>query len=148
MKRIQIINGVHLNLLGVRDPKRYGTKRFEPFLEELRQQYPDVQLDCFQSNSEGEIVNKLQEVIFDYDGVILNPSAFAFYSQAIAGALASAIAPVIEVHLLNPAIVDPTRGPSLTVKACRGTITGLGLSVYRLALESLLNPDEWPAPTA
>lgn len=140
--KIQIINGVNLNLLGVRDPERYGTKRFEPFLAELRQRYPDVQLDYFQSNLEGEIVDRLQAVIFDYDGVIFNPGAFAFYSQAIAGLLISAVAPVIEVHMLNPATGDPSRGPSLTARHAHGVVAGLGLSGYRFALEHLLHPDE------
>ncbi len=139
--RIQIINGVNLNLLGVRDPETYGTRRFEPFLNELRHQYPAVQIDYFQSNIEGELVNKLQEVGFDYDGIILNPGAFAYSSHAIAGLLASLTAPVVEVHLLNPATLDTSRGPSLLAKGCRGTITGLGLPSYRFALESLLNPE-------
>lgn len=140
--RIQIINGANLNLLGVRDPTIYGTRRFEPFLDELRRQYPAVQLDYFQSNSEGEIVDKLQAVLFDYDGVILNPGVFAYYSQAIAGVLASASCPVIEVHLLNSATLDPARGPSLVARHCRGTVAGLGLPGYRFALESLLHPAE------
>lgn len=139
--KIQIINGVNLNLLGVHDPKLYGTKRFEPFLEELRQQYPAVQLDYFQSNSESEIVNKLHEVIFDYDGIIFNPSVFAFYSLAIASTLKSATAPIIEVHLLNPSTLDDPLKPSLTAMSSRGVVAGLGFAGYRYALESLLHPE-------
>ena len=141
--KIQIINAVNLNLIGVRDPQLYGPRRFEPFLEELRQQYPAVQLDYFQSNVEGEIVNKLQEVGFDYDGIIFNPGAFSHYSYALADMVASVTAPVLEVHLLNPATLDASRPPSLTAKGSRGVLAGLGLAGYRFALESLLHP-EWP----
>ena len=139
--KIQIINGVNLNLLGVRNPETYGTGRFEPFLEELRQQYQAVQLDYFQSNVEGDIVNKLQEVGYDYDGIIFNPGAFSHYSYALADMVASVTAPVFEVHLLNPAAMDASRPPSLTAKGSRGVLAGLGLAGYRYALESLVNPE-------
>jgi 3-dehydroquinate dehydratase-2 len=139
--RIQIINGINLNLLGVRDSKTYGTKQFEPFLEELRRQYPAVQLDYLQSNSEADIVNKLQEVGFDYDGIIFNPGAFSHYSYGIADMVASVTAPVIEVHMLNPAALDASRPPSLSAKHSRGVVAGLGLPGYRYALESLLHPE-------
>lgn len=139
--KIMLLNGVNLNLLGVRDSKMYGTKLFEPFLDELRQQYPAVQLDYFQSNVEGELVNKLQEVGFDYDGIIFNPGAFSHYSYALADMVASVSAPVLEVHLLNPAALDASRPPSLTAKGSRGVIAGLGFQGYRFALESLLHPE-------
>lgn len=139
--KIQIINSINLNLLGVRDPRTYGTKRFEPFLEELRQQYPAVQLDYFQSSSEADIVNKLQEVGYDYDGIIFNLGAFSHYSYGIADLVASVTAPVIEVHMQNPAALDASRPPSLSAKHSRGVVAGLGLPGYRYALENLLNPE-------
>lgn len=138
--KIILINGVNLNLIGVCDPKMYGSQRFELFLKALREQYPAVQLDYFQSNVEGEIVNKLQEVGYDYDGIIFNPGAFSHYSYALADMVASVTAPVIEVHLLNPAAMDASRPSSLTAKGSRGVIAGLGLPGYRFALESLLHP--------
>lgn len=137
--RIQLLNGVNLNLLGVRDPQTYGTQRFEPFLAELRQQFAQVQLDYFQSNSEADLINKLQEVGYDYDGIIYNPGAFSHYSYGLADMVASVTAPVIEVHLQNPAALDASRPPSLSAKHCRGVIAGLGLPGYRYALENLLD---------
>jgi 3-dehydroquinate dehydratase-2 len=137
--KIMLLNGVNLNLIEVRNLEINGDQRLEPFLDALRAQYPAVQLDYFQSNVEGEIVNKLQEVGFDYDGIIFNPGAFSHYSYALADMVAGVTAPVIEVHLLNPAAMDASRPPSLTAKGSRGVIAGLGLLGYRFALESLLH---------
>lgn len=139
--KIIIINGVNMDLLGVRDPETYGTKRFEPFLAELRQQYPDVQIEYFQSNIEGEIVNKIHEVGFSFDGIIMNPGAFAHYSYAIADAISSVTTKVVEVHMSNIHARDAFREHSVTGKNSRGVIAGLGLPGYRFALESFLQPE-------
>ena len=113
---------------------------FDVYIEKLRELYSILEIDYFQSNVEGEIVNKLQEVGFDYDGIIFNLGAFSHYSYALADMVASVTAPVIEVHLLNPAAMDASRPPSLTAKGSRGVIAGLGFLGYRFALESLLHP--------
>lgn len=136
--KIQLINGPNLNLLGVREKSIYGDSDFEPFLAELRKKYASVQLDYFQSNVEGEIINKLHEVGFSYDGIILNAGAYTHTSLAIADAIAGIKTPVVEVHISNVYGREEYRHVSMMAKNCKGIITGFGLNSYRLALESFL----------
>jgi len=136
--KIQLINGPNLNLLGVREKTIYGDSGFEPFLAELREKYASVQIDYFQSNVEGEIINKLHEIGFSYDGIILNAGAYTHTSLAIADAIAGIKTPVVEVHISNVYGREEYRHVSLMAKNCKGIITGFGLNSYRLALESFL----------
>lgn len=136
--KIQIINGPSLNLLGTREKSIYGSEGFEPFLEELKAKYTSIQLDYFQSNVEGEIINKLHETGFSHDGIILNGGGFTHTSVAIADAIAAITTPVVEVHISNIYAREEYRHISLTGKNCKGVLTGFGLEGYRLALESFL----------
>jgi 3-dehydroquinate dehydratase-2 len=138
MKHIQIINGPNLNLLGEREPSIYGNKSFNGFFEELKKQYPDVKLEYFQSNSEGEIIDKLQEIGFSADGIILNAGAYTHTSIAIADAIRSIQSPVIEVHISNVFQRESYRHHSFLSEVCKGCIIGFGLNSYRLAVEALL----------
>ncbi|HOF98879.1 MAG: 3-dehydroquinate dehydratase [Bacteroidetes bacterium ADurb.BinA395] len=138
MKHIQIINGPNLNLLGEREPSIYGNKSFNGFFEELKKQYPDVKLEYFQSNSEGEIIDKLQEIGFSADGIILNAGAYTHTSIAIADAIRSIQSPVIEVHISNVFQRESFRHHSFLSEVCKGCIIGFGLNSYRLAVEALL----------
>ena len=137
--KIQLINGPNLNLLGVREKSIYGDSGFEPFLEELRNKYAIVQIDYFQNNIEGEIINKLHEVGFTYDGIILNAGAYTHTSVAIADAIAAINTPVVEVHISNVYTREEFRHKSMMARNCKGVITGFGLNSYRLALESFLS---------
>ena len=123
---IQIINGPNLNLLGVREPNVYGSTSFDDFLPRLRACFPDVQIDYFQSNIEGELIDKLQAVGFQCDGIVLNAGA---YTHTIS-------APVVEVHISNVHQREAFRHQSMIAAACRGVICGFGLDSYRLAIES------------
>lgn len=136
--KIQIINGPNLNLLGVREKSIYGDSSFETYFEELRSKYSIIELEYFQSNVEGEIINKLHEVGFSYDGIILNAGAYTHTSVAISDAIAGIKTPVIEVHISNIYAREEYRHVSLTRKNCKGVLTGFGLNGYRLALESFL----------
>ncbi len=136
--KIQIINGPNLNLLGVREKSIYGDSSFETYFEELRSKYSIIELDYFQSNVEGEIINKLHEVGFSYDGIILNAGAYTHTSVAISDAIAGIKTPVVEVHISNIYSREEYRHVSLTGKNCKGVLTGFGLNGYRLALESFL----------
>ncbi len=136
--RIQIINGPNLNLLGVREPSIYGHSSFEDYLKELRGRYPEVQIDYFQSNVEGEMINKLQEVGFEADGIILNAGAYTHTSVALHDAIRSITSPVVEVHISNVHAREAFRHQSMISAACQGVILGFGLDSYRLALEALL----------
>lgn len=138
MKHIQIINGPNLNLLGEREPSIYGNKSFNGFFEELKKQYPDVKLEYFQSNSEGEIIDKLQEIGFSADGIILNAGAYTHTSIAIADVIRSIQSPVIEVHISNVFQRESFRHHSFLSEVCKGCIIGFGLNSYRLAVEALL----------
>lgn len=137
--KIAIINGPNLNLLGIREPDVYGSRSFESFLPELRKEFPSVTLDYFQSNVEGEIINQLQKVGFDYDGILLNAGGYTHTSVAIADAVSSIKTPVIEVHISNPQSRENYRHTSLIAGKCKGSISGFGLNSYRLALISFLN---------
>jgi 3-dehydroquinate dehydratase II len=136
--KIQIINGPNLNLLGKREPGKYGTVAFEEWLETLRSHYPAIGFDYFQSNIEGEIINKLHETGFSYDGIILNPGGYTHTSVSIADAVASINTPVIEVHITNISAREEFRHTSLTGRFCAGSIIGLGLDGYRLAVEAFI----------
>jgi len=136
--KIQIINGPNLNLLGVREKSIYGDSGFEPYLETLRKQYPDIQLDYYQSNVEGELINKLHEIGFSYDGVVLNAGAYTHTSVAIADAIAGINTPVIEVHISNVYKREEFRHHSTLAASCKGVITGFGLNSYRLGVESFI----------
>ena len=136
--KIQIINGPNLNLLGVREPSIYGQSTFEDYLKTLRSRYPEVQIDYFQSNVEGEMINKLQEVGFEADGIILNAGAYTHTSVALHDAIRSITTPVVEVHISNVHTREAFRHQSMISAACKGVILGFGMDSYRLALEALL----------
>lgn len=137
--RIQIINGPNLNLLGVREPEIYGRHGFEEYLQVLRDTFPDVQLDYYQSNVEGELINKIHEVGFDYDGIVLNAGAYTHYSIALLDAINGVSTPVIEVHISNVHKREEFRHHSAISSACLGVICGFGLDSYRLAVDALLH---------
>ena len=133
--KIVIINGPKLNLLGIREPEKYGITRFEDYLEALKSQYPDCEIEYFQSNVEGEIINKLHEVGFSVDGIVLNAGGYTHTSVAIADAVAAIEVPVVEVHITNIYAREEERRVSLLSKACAGVISGFGLRSYDLAME-------------
>jgi 3-dehydroquinate dehydratase-2 len=136
--KIQIINGPNLNLLGVREPSVYGDQGFESYLAHLKSLFPDITIEYFQSNVEGELINKLHETGFDYDGIILNAGGYTHTSVAISDAIAAIKTPVVEVHISNIYAREEYRHVSLTGKNCKGVLTGFGMDGYRLALTSLL----------
>jgi len=138
MKRIQIINGPNLNLLGRREPGIYGARSFDDYLETLRARYPDVQLDYYQSNHEGDLVDCIHRCGFEADGIILNAGAYTHTSVALHDALRAVTAPAVEVHISNVHQREEFRHRSFISAACRGVICGFGLDSYRLAVESLL----------
>ena len=135
---IHIINGPNLNLVGRREPEVYGNRSLDQYLQELAGQFPQHSIDVFQSNIEGEIVDRLQAVGFDNCGIILNAGGYTHTSVAIADAVAAITAPVVEVHISNIYAREPFRHKSLLSPVCRGIIAGFGLDSYRLALLSLL----------
>ena len=137
--KIQIINGPNLNLLGQREPGIYGSESFDNYLKELQAKYPDVQIDYYQSNVEGELINKMQQVGFfeDYDGIILNAGAYTHTSVALHDCIRSLKCPVIEVHISNVHKREEFRHHSMISSACLGVICGFGLDSYRLAVEAL-----------
>ena len=137
--RIAIINGPNLNLLGTREPDVYGSLTFENFLDQLTQKYPSVEFSYYQSNIEGELINALQLVGFDYDGIILNPAGDTHTSVAIGDAIAAIKSPVIEVHISNVHAREDFRKFSHVSGKCVGSIFGLGLRGYELAVEWFLS---------
>jgi 3-dehydroquinate dehydratase-2 len=137
--KIQIINGPNLNLLGVREKSIYGNTDFETYLNELRQRYPSVEIDYYQSNIEGEIINKIHEVGFINDGIVINAGAYTHTSIAIADAIAAIKSPVIEVHISNVYKREEFRHHSMLAASCKGVIAGFGMDSYRLALENLIS---------
>ena len=137
--KIQIINGPNLNLLGKREPGVYGATSFEDYLKDLRSRYADIQLDYYQSNVEGELINKIHEVGFDYDGIILNAGAYTHTSIALQDAIRAVKTPVREVHISNVHKREEFRHRSMISCACVGVICGFGMDSYRLAVESLIN---------
>jgi 3-dehydroquinate dehydratase II len=136
--KIIIINGPNLNLLGKREPSIYGHEGFESFLNRLAKDYPSVNLEYFQSNIEGELIDKIQEVGFTYDAIIFNAGGYTHTSVAIADAIAAIDTPTIEVHISNIFAREEYRHVSLLSKHCVGIISGLGLNGYELALNFLL----------
>jgi 3-dehydroquinate dehydratase-2 len=136
--RIQIINGPNINLLGKREPGIYGSMPFDSYLEELRKRYPDIQLDYYQSNVEGFLIDKIHEVGFSYDGIVLNAGAYTHTSVALQDALRAITAPTVEVHISNVHKREEFRHHSMISCACTGVICGFGLDSYRLAIEALL----------
>lgn len=140
MAKILIINGPNLNLLGTREPGIYGTLSMDDYLKALAVDYPHVELDYFQSNHEGDIIDRLHEAGFDTElgGIVLNAGAYTHTSLAIADAIRAIPVPVVEVHISNVAAREPERHRSFIAPACRGTITGFGLDSYRLGIEALL----------
>lgn len=136
--KIQIINGPNLNLLGKREPGIYGSEGFETFFEELKSKYPEIELSYYQSNVEGEMINKLHEIGFEFDGIIMNAGAYTHTSVAIADAIAGIKTSVIEVHISNVYAREEFRHYSMMAKNCKGIITGFGLKSYELALLSFV----------
>ena len=137
--RIQIINGPNINLLGKREPSIYGAVSFEDYLVTLRNLYPQVEISYYPSNVEGEMINKLHEVGFDYDGIVLNAGAYTHTSIALMDAIRAIHTPVIEVHISNVHKRDEFRHKSMISCACLGVICGFGLDSYRLGIEALLD---------
>jgi 3-dehydroquinate dehydratase-2 len=135
---IQIINGPNLNLLGVREKSIYGDTGFEAYLETLRTRFTNVNINYYQSNVEGEIINKLHEIGFSFEGIVLNAGAYTHTSIAIADAIAAINTPVIEVHISNVYKREEFRHTSMLAKSCRGVIAGFGLDSYRLAIENFI----------
>ncbi len=138
MKEIIIINGPNLNLLGKREPGIYGTETFESHLKDLKADYPNITIDYFQSNIEGEIIDKLQEVGFNYDGIVLNAAAYTHTSVGIGDAVKAIATPVIEVHISNTFSREDFRHQSYISPNAEGIIIGFGLKSYELALAYFL----------
>lgn len=135
---IEIINGPNLNLLGKREPEKYGYTSFEDYLPVLESVYPDISFSYYQSNIEGELIDKIQKSGFSYDGIILNAGGYTHTSVSITDAIASVPAPVIEVHITNIAAREEFRSTSLIGRSCAGSISGFGLDSYRIAVEALI----------
>ena len=138
MKKILIVNGPNLNLLGVREPSIYGHYSFESYMPQLRADFPDVKIKYYQSNVEGELINKLQEVGFEYDGIVLNAGAYTHTSIALLDCIRSLRCPVVEVHISNVHAREEFRHKSMISAACLGVICGFGLAGYKMAIEGLL----------
>ena len=139
MKHIEIINGPNLNLTGKREPEVYGTITLDEYIEKLRALFPEVEISCFQSNIEGELIDEIQHAGFTYDGLIVNLGGYSHTSVALHDALLAVPAPKIEVHMSNIFAREEYRHHSLISNACQGIICGLGLQGYRLALNALLS---------
>ncbi len=136
--KIEIINGPNLNLLGRREPEKYGHSSFEDYLTILKSRYPDIVFEFFQSNIEGEIINEIQKSGFSCDGIILNAGGYTHTSVSIADAIAAVESKVIEVHITNISAREDFRHTSLLGRNCAGSISGFGLDSYRLAVEALI----------
>lgn len=135
--KLLILNGPNLNLLGRREPDIYGRQPFDQYLGSLAAQYPDVEFDYFQSNHEGALIDKIHEVGFSYQGIVLNAGAYTHTSIALHDAIKAVDSPVVEVHISNVMSREPFRHHSCIAPACVGTIAGFGLDSYRLAVEAL-----------
>ncbi len=136
--KIQIINGPNLNLLGKREPDVYGNTSFESYLLSLKKKYPEIILEYFQSNIEGELIDKIHEVGFTFEGIILNAGAYTHTSIALHDAIRAVATPVIEVHISNVHAREPFRHKSMISAVCKGVIAGFGMDSYRLAVEAIL----------
>jgi len=138
LMKIQIINGPNLNLLGVREKSIYVNSSFDDYLIDLRKQYPNIDISYYQSNVEGELINKLHEIGFSCDGVVINAGAYTHTSIAIADAIAAINTPVIEVHISNVYKREEFRHSSMLASNCKGVIAGFGLDSYRLGIENFI----------
>lgn len=136
--KIQIINGPNLNLLGKREPEVYGSTSFEDYLEELKHQFPKVEIHYYQSNVEGELINKIHEVGFSFDAILLNAGGYTHTSVAISDAIAGVTIPTLEVHISNIYKREEFRHKSIISKSCVGMISGLGLKGYALGIQYFL----------
>jgi 3-dehydroquinate dehydratase II len=139
MKKIIVINGPNLNLLGKREPEIYGTQSFENYFKTLKKKFPQVEFHYFQSNVEGLLIDKIHETGFSFHGIIINPGGYSHTSVAIADAIASVSAPVVEVHISNVHSREEYRTNLITSSKCKGVISGLGLDGYEFAVEFLLD---------
>lgn len=137
--KIQIINGPNINLLGKREPSIYGSRSFEDYLAELKERYQEVTFEYYQSNVEGELIDKIHEVGFDFDGIVLNAGAYTHTSIALQDAIRAVKSPCIEVHISNVHQREEFRHKSMISCACVGVICGFGLNSYRLAVEALMD---------
>lgn len=136
--KILILNGPNLNLLGTREPGIYGSSSFDTYLPDLQKRFPQVEISYFQSNIEGEMINKMQEVGFTFDGIVLNAGAYTHTSVALHDCIRSLKCPVIEVHISNVHAREEFRHKSMISSACKGVIAGFGLDSYRLAIEAMV----------
>ena len=139
MKKIAIINGPNLNLVGIREPEIYGTQSLDDYLQQLVQQYDDVEFTLYQSNHEGDIIDELQRVGFTVDGIVLNAGGYTHTSVAIADAIAAITAPVVEVHISDLTQREPWRQHSMLTAVCVTTIMGHGLDGYREAVDIIVD---------
>ncbi len=139
MKKLIIINGPNLNLLGTREPDLYGSLSLAGFLEAIKAKYPEVQIDHYQSNIEGKLISKIQEVGFSYDGIILNAAAYTHTSIGIGDAVKAITTPVVEVHISNTFAREDFRHQSFIAPNAKGVIVGFGLQSYELGIQSFLN---------
>ncbi|MDO6738900.1 type II 3-dehydroquinate dehydratase [Wenyingzhuangia sp. 2_MG-2023] len=137
--KILILNGPNLNLLGKREPEIYGTQTFEQYFETLKEKFLNVELTYFQSNSEGSLVDKIHEVGFSYDGIVMNAGAYTHTSVAIADAISGVTTPVVEVHISNVHKREAFRHKSFLSPVCKGVILGFGLKSYELGVESFIS---------
>ena len=137
--KILIVNGPNINLLGKREPSIYGAQSFDDYFAELKIFYPQGELEYFQSNGEGEMINKIHEKGFEYDGIVLNAGAYTHTSIALQDAIRAITAPVVEVHISNVHAREEFRHKSMIACACVGVICGFGLYSYRLAIDALLS---------
>ena len=137
--KILILNGPNLNLLGTREPKTYGTDSFDKFFKEIKSSYKSCYLAYFQSNIEGELIDKLHEVGFSYDGIVLNAGGYTHTSVSIGDAIAAITTPVVEVHISNVYAREDFRHQSFMAKHCKGIIAGFGIESYRMAIKSFLD---------
>jgi len=140
--KIQIINGPNLNLLGLREPETYGSQSFDIYQATLQAAFPAITLSTFQSNVEGELINKIQEAGYGSDGIIINAGGYTHTSVAIRDAIKAVPAPVVEVHISNVHAREDFRHHSMLSAVCLGVIAGFGLDSYRLALEALLGANK------
>tara|TARA_B110000467_G_C18288807_1_gene463424 strand:- start:674 stop:1093 length:420 start_codon:yes stop_codon:yes gene_type:complete len=138
MKKILVINGPNLNLIGIREPKVYGGLKFEEYFNELKSKFQDFELEFYQSNVEGELIDKLHQVGFDYEGIVFNAGAYTHTSVALGDAIAAIESPVIEVHISNVYSREEYRHISMMAKNCKGVISGFGLNSYELAIRAIL----------
>ena len=141
MKRILIVNGPNLNLLGVREPGIYGKCKFEDYLPELKRAFPEVELSYYQSNIEGELIDKMQEVGFTADGIVLNAGVYTHTSIALLDCIRAIECPVVEVHISNVHQREEFPHHSMISAGCRGVVCGFGLKSYKLAIEALTDDD-------